>query len=45
MGRMLGMVAVTLGVIAMMVPSAAPASALLGYIPIGGYERGGYEYS
>jgi hypothetical protein len=46
MRKMLGVIVVTLGVIAVMVPSAAPASAALaGYVPFGGYDRGGYEYS
>jgi hypothetical protein len=46
LGAVLSALAVALGVIVAMVPSAAaPASALFGYVPIGGYERGGYEYS
>jgi hypothetical protein len=41
----LGVLAVAVGAVVVLVPSAAPASALFGHVPIGGYDRGGYEYS
>jgi hypothetical protein len=46
MRKLLGVMAATLGVIVVAIPSAAPASAAVaGYLPFGGYDRGGYEYS
>jgi hypothetical protein len=41
----LGAIAVAVGAVVVLAPSAAPASALFGHVPIGGYDRGGYEYS
>ena len=46
MRKMLGFIAATVTAIAVMVPSAAPVSALrVGYGQFGGYDVGGYEYS
>jgi hypothetical protein len=46
MRRMLGVIVMALGVIAVVVPSAAPVSAALaGHVTFGGYDRDGYEYS
>ena len=36
---------VVLAIVAVMVAMSAGALALAGYLPVGGYERGGYEYS
>jgi hypothetical protein len=45
MRRILGTIGTMLAIVAAMATLALPALALAGYMPIGGYERGGYEFS
>ena len=45
MRRILGTIGAMLAIVAAMATLALPAIALAGYLPFGGYDRGGYESS
>jgi hypothetical protein len=45
MRRILGTIGAMLAIVAAMATLALPTLALAGYIPFGGYDRGGYEFS
>jgi hypothetical protein len=45
MRRILGTIGGMLAIVAAMATLALPALALAGYLPCGGYDRGGYEFS
>jgi hypothetical protein len=45
MRRTLGTIGAMLAIVVAMATLALPALALAGYLPFGGYDRGGYEFS